>query len=111
ILDTILNQKPLNASGDEKAKLYCVYVAGGQKRSTVAQFVKVLEEKGALDYSIVARATAAVRAPPHESVFPRQRHSRRDRLRRSLQAGRRLPADVAAAAPPARPRGLSRRRV
>ena len=47
ILDTFLNQKPLNASGDEKVKLYCVYVAVGQKRSTVAQFVKVLEENGA----------------------------------------------------------------
>src|SRR5919198_5717008 len=47
-LDTILNQKPLNASGDESRKLYCVYVAVGQKRSTVAQFVKVLEEQGAL---------------------------------------------------------------
>src|ERR1700729_3246975 len=52
-LDTILNQKPLNATGNEKIKLYCVYVAVGQKRSTVAQFVKVLEEQGALDYSIV----------------------------------------------------------
>jgi F-type H+-transporting ATPase subunit alpha len=49
ILDTILNQKPLNRSTDEKIKLYCVYVAVGQKRSTVAQFVKVLEEQGALD--------------------------------------------------------------
>src|SRR3990172_1126557 len=48
-LDTILNQKPLNASSDEKIKLYCVYVAVGQKRSTVAQFVKVLEEQGALE--------------------------------------------------------------
>src|SRR3712207_4004574 len=44
VLDTILNQKPLNQSGDEKIKLYCVYVAVGQKRSTVAQFVKTLEE-------------------------------------------------------------------
>ena len=44
-LDTILNQKPLNAQPDEKIKLYCVYVAIGQKRSTVAQFVKVLEEQ------------------------------------------------------------------
>src|SRR5690606_23598526 len=51
-LDTILNQKPINATGDEKQKLYCVYVAVGQKRSTVAQFVKVLEEQGALEYSI-----------------------------------------------------------
>ena len=62
-LDTILNQKSLNASGDEKIKLYCVYVAVGQKRSTVAQFVKVLEEQGALDYSIIVAATASDPAP------------------------------------------------
>ena len=63
ILDTILNQKSINAGGDEKAKLYCVYVAVGQKRSTVAQFVKVLEENGALEYSIVVAATASEPAP------------------------------------------------
>jgi F-type H+-transporting ATPase subunit alpha len=62
-LDTILNQKPLNAQNDEKIKLYCVYVAVGQKRSTVAQFVKVLEENGALEYSIVVAATASDPAP------------------------------------------------
>jgi F-type H+-transporting ATPase subunit alpha len=62
-LDTILNQKPLNEGNDEKQKLYCVYVAVGQKRSTVAQFVKVLEERGALDYSIVVAATASDPAP------------------------------------------------
>src|SRR5213595_1032593 len=62
-LDTILNQKALNATGDEKVKLYCVYVAVGQKRSTVVQFVKVLEENGALDYSIVIAATASDPAP------------------------------------------------
>jgi F-type H+-transporting ATPase subunit alpha len=62
-LDTILNQKPLNAQPDEKIKLYCVYVAIGQKRSTVAQFVKVLEEQGALDYSIIVAATASDPAP------------------------------------------------
>jgi F-type H+-transporting ATPase subunit alpha len=62
-LDTILNQKPLNQSNDEKVKLYCVYVAVGQKRSTVAQFVKVLEENGALDYTIVVAATASDPAP------------------------------------------------
>ncbi|MFK8252854.1 F0F1 ATP synthase subunit alpha [Ancylobacter terrae] len=63
-LDSILNQKPLNA-GDapESQKLYCVYVAVGQKRSTVAQFVKVLEEQGAMDYSIVVAATASDAAP------------------------------------------------
>ncbi len=62
-LDAILNQKSINASGDESQKLYCVYVAIGQKRSTVAQFVKVLEENGALDYSIVVAATASDPAP------------------------------------------------
>jgi len=63
-LDTILNQKPLNVAGSpESQKLYCVYVAVGQKRSTVAQFVKVLEEQGALDYSIVVAATASDPAP------------------------------------------------
>ena len=60
-LDTILNQKPLNQGGDESKKLYCVYVAVGQKRSTVAQFVKVLEENGALEYSIIVAATASDR--------------------------------------------------
>ena len=62
-LDTILNQKSLNASNDEKVKLYCIYVAIGQKRSTVAQFVKTLEDNGALDYSIVVAATASDPAP------------------------------------------------
>jgi F-type H+-transporting ATPase subunit alpha len=63
ILDTFLNQKPLNEGTDESAKLYCVYVAVGQKRSTVAQFVKVLEERGALEYSIIVAATASDAAP------------------------------------------------
>jgi F-type H+/Na+-transporting ATPase subunit alpha len=63
ILDTFLNQKPLNEGDDENLKLYCVYVAVGQKRSTVAQLVKVLEERGALDYSIVVAATASDPAP------------------------------------------------
>ena len=63
-LDTILNQKPLNVAGaPETQKLYCVYVAVGQKRSTVAQFVKVLEEQGALEYSIIIAATASDPAP------------------------------------------------
>ncbi|MDR7036378.1 MULTISPECIES: F0F1 ATP synthase subunit alpha [Methylobacterium] len=62
-LDTILNQKPAHQGTDEKAKLYCVYVAVGQKRSTVAQFVKVLEDQGALEYSIVIAATASDAAP------------------------------------------------
>ena len=62
-LDTILNQKSVNATGDESQKLYCIYVAVGQKRSTVAQFVKVLEENGALEYSVVVAATASDPAP------------------------------------------------
>ncbi|CTQ71641.1 MAG: F0F1 ATP synthase subunit alpha [Labrenzia sp.] len=63
ILDTFLNQKPLHAGNDEDAKLYCIYVAVGQKRSTVAQFVKTLEDNGALEYSIVIAATASEAAP------------------------------------------------
>ena len=62
-IDAILNQKSINASGDEKSKLYCVYVAIGQKRSTVAQIVKTLEERGAMEYSIVVAATASDPAP------------------------------------------------
>ena len=64
-LDTILNQKSYNdaAGDDESKKLYCIYVAVGQKRSTVAQLVKKLEENGALDYSIVVAATASDPAP------------------------------------------------
>ena len=63
VLDTILNQRPLNQGNDESQKLYCVYVAIGQKRSTVAQFVKILEEHGALEYSIIVAATASDPAP------------------------------------------------
>jgi F-type H+-transporting ATPase subunit alpha len=63
ILDTILNQKAVHKTGPEKEKLYCVYVACGQKRSTVAQFVKILEDNGALDYSIIVAATASEPAP------------------------------------------------
>lgn len=62
-IDTILNQKSVNATTDESAKLYCIYVAIGQKRSTVAQIVKTLEESGALEYTIVVAATASEPAP------------------------------------------------
>src|SRR5262244_3997074 len=62
-LDTILNQKSVNATGDERQKLYCIYVAVGQKRSTVAQFVKVLEQFGAMEYTTVVAATASDPAP------------------------------------------------
>jgi proton translocating ATP synthase F1 alpha subunit len=62
-IDTIINQKSINDGGDESKKLYCVYVAVGQKRSTVAQLVKVLADKGALEYSIIVAATASDPAP------------------------------------------------
>jgi len=62
-IDTFINQKPINAGNDESKKLYCVYVAVGQKRSTVAQIVKTLEDSGALEYSIVVAATASEPAP------------------------------------------------
>ncbi|MGI9408338.1 MAG: F0F1 ATP synthase subunit alpha [Hyphomicrobiaceae bacterium] len=62
-LDTFLNQKGVNARGDESEKLYCIYVAVGQKRSTVAQLVKILEDNGAMEYSIVVAATASDPAP------------------------------------------------
>jgi len=62
-IDTILNQKQINAGTDESKKLYCIYVCIGQKRSTVAQVVKKLEEAGALQYSIVVAATASEPAP------------------------------------------------
>jgi F-type H+-transporting ATPase subunit alpha len=62
-IDTILNQKKLNAGTDESKKLYCVYVAVGQKRSTVAQLSKTLEANDALKYSIIVAATASEAAP------------------------------------------------
>jgi F-type H+/Na+-transporting ATPase subunit alpha len=62
-IDAFLNQKAINAGGDEGKKLYCVYVAVGQKRSTVAQIVKTLADYGALQYSIVVAATASEPAP------------------------------------------------
>jgi len=62
-IDTFINQKELNAGSDESKKLYCVYVAIGQKRSTVAQIVRQLEENGAMEYTIVVAATASEPAP------------------------------------------------
>ncbi len=62
-IDTILNQKSVNQSNNEKDKLYCIYVAIGQKRSTVAQIVKTLEDNGAMEYTIVVSATASEPAP------------------------------------------------
>ena len=62
-IDAILNQKPMNDGNDESKKLYCIYVAIGQKRSTVAQVVKTLEDYGAMEYTIVVAATASEPAP------------------------------------------------
>ena len=62
-IDTIINQKEINQGGDEKKKLYCIYVAIGQKQSTVAQIVKTLEEAGAMDYTAIVSATASDPAP------------------------------------------------
>ena len=62
-IDTIINQKEINKSGDEKDKLYCIYVAIGQKRSTVAQIVKSLEDAGAMEYTTIVSATASDPAP------------------------------------------------
>jgi len=62
-IDTIINQKEINKSGEEKNKLYCVYVAIGQKRSTVAQIVKTLEDAGAMEYTTIVSATASDPAP------------------------------------------------
>ncbi len=62
-IDAILNQKQINARGNESEKLYCIYVVVGQKRSTVAQVVKSLEERGALEYTVVVAATASEPAP------------------------------------------------
>ena len=62
-IDTFINQKGVNAGTDESKKLYCIYVAVGQKRSTVAQIVRALEENGAMEYSLVVAATASEPAP------------------------------------------------
>jgi F-type H+-transporting ATPase subunit alpha len=62
-IDAIINQKEINKSGEEKEKLYCIYVAIGQKRSTVAQIVKTLEDAGAMEYTIIVSATASDPAP------------------------------------------------
>ncbi len=69
-IDTIINQKKINESEDESKKLYCIYVAIGQKRSTVAQIVKTLEDAGAMDYTTIVSATA--------SATPYKKYSLRD---------------------------------
>ncbi|OBZ73767.1 ATP synthase subunit alpha, mitochondrial [Grifola frondosa] len=112
-IDTILNQKRWNDGQDEDKKLYCVYVAIGQKRSTVAQLVKTLEENDAMKYTIIVAATASEAAPLQylapfsgcamgEWFRDNSKHGKNffDYLRRSVQAGCRLPSDVASASSP-----------
>ena len=110
-IDTIINQK-----GED---VFCIYVAIGQKQSTVAQVVEQARRAhGAMEYTIVVAATASEPAPlqfiaPYTGVhdgrvLPRQRPARAHHLRRSLEAGRRLPPALAAPPPPAGPRGVSR---
>ena len=117
-LDTIINQKQY--WGTPQA-VKCIYVAIGQKASTVAEVVDTLRENGALEYTVVVNASAADPAPfqyvaPYAgaaigSHWMYEGDSRADRLRRPVEAGGRLPRDLAAAAPPTRPRGVSGRRL
>ena len=121
ILDTFLNQKPLNQGATRRPEALlrlrgrrpealdgCPVRqgAGGARRARVLDHRRRHRLRPGAD-----AVPGAVRRLHHGRVLPRQRHARRDRLRRPFQAGRRLPPDVAAAAPPARPRGLSGRRL
>ncbi len=109
-IDTIINQK---GNG-----VVCIYVAIGQKQSTIAQVVATLEEFGAMEHTIVVAAAASEPGPPplhrplrrlrHRRVLPRPRAARAVHLRRSLQARRGLPGDLPAAAPAPGSRGLPR---
>ena len=112
-IDAIINQKGKD--------VYCIYVAIGQKQSTVAQVVDKLTRHGAMEYTTVVAANASDPAPmqffaPYTGVhdgrvLPRQQDARAHHLRRPVQAGRRVPPAVAAAAPPAGPRGVPGRRL
>ena len=112
-IDTIINQRGLGVK--------CIYVAIGQKGSTVAQTVETLRQYGAMEYTVVVAAPASrpgavqvprpVRRLRHGPALDGERRARPHRLRRPVQAGRGLPPGVAAAAPPAGPRGLPGRRV
>ena len=120
-LDTILNQKPLNAADrrEEQALLHLRrHRPEALDRRPVRQGARGARRAGIFDRRRRHRLRPGADAVPgavhrlhHGRVLPRQRHARRDHLRRPVQAGRRLPPDVAAAAPPAGPRSLSGRRV
>ena len=112
-IDAIINQRDTD--------VICIYVAIGQKGSTVAQVYERLKEEGAMDYTIIVSAAAHEAAPikwmapfagrRDRRALPLQRQARADHLRRPLQARGRLPAALAAAAPPAGPRGVPGRRL
>ena len=120
-VDTILNQREAWETGDPKQQVRCVYVAIGQKGTTIASVKRALEEGGAMEYTTIVASpgvrprrlqmACAVHGFGHRPALDVRRQARPDRVRRPLQAGRRLPRDLAAAAPPAGPRGLPRRRL
>ena len=120
-IDTIINQKQNWETGDEDKQVRCIYVAIGQKGSTIAAVRGALEEAGALEYTTIVASPAsdsrglqvprALHRLGHRPALDVRRQARPDRLRRPDQAGRGLPRRVAAAAPPAGSRGLPGRRV
>ena len=115
-IDTIINQKANWASGDPVKQVRCVYVAIGQKGSTIAAVKQSLEEAGAMEYTTIVAAPASdpagykyISAYTGSAIgqhWMYERQARPDHLRRPVQAGRGVPDRVAAAAPPAGPRGL-----
>ena len=115
-VDTIINQKQNWETGDEKQQVRCIYVAIGQKGTTIAGVRQSLEDAGALAYTTIVAAPASDSAgfkwlAPYTGSAIGQHwmyagQARPDHLRRPVQAGRGLPRHLAAAAPPAGPRGL-----
>ena len=120
-LDTIINQKQYWETGDPSKQVRCIYVAIGQKGSTIAAARGALEEAGALEYTTIVAAPASdsagfkylapVHRLGHRPALDVRRQARADHLRRPVEAGRCLPCGVAAAAPASGPRGVPRRRV
>ncbi len=117
-IDTIINQKQNWESGDPKKQVKCIYVAIGQKGSTIAAVKGALEESGAMEYTTIVASPASdpagfkylapVHRLGHRPALDVPGPARAHHLRRPVQAGRGLPRRLAAAAPPAGPRGLPR---
>ncbi len=120
-IDTIINQKANWESGDVNKQVRCIYVAIGQKGSTIAAVKGALEDAGAMEYTTIVAAPGLrprglqvprpVHRLGHRPALDVRRQARPDHLRRPVEAGRGLPRGVAAAAPPAGTRGLPRRRL